>query len=363
MVKNNRPPKLQTRTGFREGVLARDGYRCVNCGAPGIEIDPVNGVPLDAHHIRERGLWSDGGYYLENGATLCDPTCHMLAEQTLLSCEELQEKCGITVTLLPPHLYEDERWDKWGNLITADGRRLPGEFFWDESVQKILAPVLHLFSPYVKAPRTWHLPWSPGKTPDDRVLPDTTFFHGKRVVVTAKMDGENTSMYRGGYVHARKVAPLNTPDSERIKALAAEFAGDIPEGWRICGENLIRQHTIHYENLPPHRRWFFNLFNVWNDRNVCLSWDEIKEWADLLEVPTAPVLYDGVWDEALVRKLWTPEREGDPMEGYVVRTHEGFCFADYRKAVGKFVREKFQVPQTHKWRYASPVFNAPRGVI
>ncbi len=33
---------------------------------------------------------------------------------------------------------------------------------------------------------------------------------------------------------------------------------------------------------------------------------------------------------------------------------EGFPFADYRMAVGKFVREKFQVPQTHKWRYATP---------
>jgi hypothetical protein len=55
--------KLLTRTEFREGCLERDSYRCVICG------ETEN---LSVHHIIERRLWSDGGYYMENGATLCE---------------------------------------------------------------------------------------------------------------------------------------------------------------------------------------------------------------------------------------------------------------------------------------------------
>ena len=45
-----------------------------------------------------------------------------------------------------------------------------------------------------KYPRTYHVPWSPGTTSDDRLLKSVDQFVGKRVVVTEKMDGENTTM-------------------------------------------------------------------------------------------------------------------------------------------------------------------------
>lgn len=62
--------KLLTRDEFRRAVFARDGYRCAACGARPSDIALV--VDLDAHHIMERRLFPDGGYYLDNGATLCD---------------------------------------------------------------------------------------------------------------------------------------------------------------------------------------------------------------------------------------------------------------------------------------------------
>ena len=37
-----------------------------------------------------------------------------------------------------------------------------------------------------KYPRTYHLPFSPGFTSDDKVLKDDSQFYGKRVVVTEK---------------------------------------------------------------------------------------------------------------------------------------------------------------------------------
>ena len=52
---------LLTRDKFREGVFERDGHKCVICQ------DPAQ----DAHHIIERRLFSDGGYYMNNVASVC----------------------------------------------------------------------------------------------------------------------------------------------------------------------------------------------------------------------------------------------------------------------------------------------------
>lgn len=54
---------LLTREEFKKQVFARtDGKCCV----PGCTEKAV-----DAHHIMDRKLWNDGGYYLSNGASLC----------------------------------------------------------------------------------------------------------------------------------------------------------------------------------------------------------------------------------------------------------------------------------------------------
>ncbi len=119
-----------TRDEFRESVFDRDENKCVWCRVPG----------QDAHHIMERRLFEDGGYYLNNGATLCG-FCHIRAEQTLISCNDLREKIGIDKPILPSHLYDDVDYDKWANIILPSGLRTKGELFNDESVQKILAPL------------------------------------------------------------------------------------------------------------------------------------------------------------------------------------------------------------------------------
>lgn len=175
-------PKLLSRDDFREGVFKRDNYKCVFCGAPA----------QDAHHILERRLWPDGGYYIENGASVCAEH-HIQCEQTIISVEEVREAAGITRIHVPDQFYPEQPIDKWGNYILEDGRRTRGELFHDESVQKVLAQggVLDLFTPYVKYGRTFHLPWSPGAHDDDKTLNDASQFYGKRVIVTKKMDGEN----------------------------------------------------------------------------------------------------------------------------------------------------------------------------
>jgi hypothetical protein len=47
----------------------------------------------------------------------------------------------------------------------------------------------------VKYPRTYHLPWSQDKTNDDKSLKDVSCFIDKEVVVSKKLDGENTTLF------------------------------------------------------------------------------------------------------------------------------------------------------------------------
>lgn len=327
---------LLSRDDFRNTVFKRDGYKCVACGQ----------TAADAHHIVERRLFPDGGYYLSNGASVCGP-CHLKAESTELSCDELRERCGISEILLPPHFYSDQAVDKWGNPILPNGQRLKGELFHDESVQKILKPVLHLFTDRVKHPRTHHLPWSPGVSSDDRVMQSLHGFEGQEVVITIKMDGENTNLYRDGF-HARSIDTAPHPSRDWLWGLHRQIGHDIPPGWRLCGENLYAKHSIHYENLPA----YFLVFSIWNEKNECLSWDETETWCKLLDLKTVPVLYRDIWDEVHTRVIQIDAYNGDPCEGYVVRVARAFQFKEFKEVVAKYVRKNHVQTHGHWMRQA-----------
>lgn len=322
--------QVLTITEFREGVFARDGHRCVVCKTPG---------KLDAHHLIERRLWDNGGYYLDNGVSLCEPH-HLEAESTALSVERLRELAGINKIIIPYHMYDDQVYDKWGNIILYNGNRLKGELFFDESVQKIIAPFLHLFVDYVKYPRTMHLPWSQGVGKDDRIIPSLMAFKDNVIVITVKMDGENTTIYSDGYCHARSIDSKDHPSRHWVKNLAARISYELPKGWRVCGENLFARHTIHYNNLLS----YFNLFSIWNERNECLSWPETEEWAELLGVETVPVIYYGEWydDMDFWNDMYTPTHMDNRMEGYVVRIEGAFSYGNFRNCVAKFVEKSFR---------------------
>src|SRR5690606_36086297 len=111
-----------------------------------------------------------------------------------ISVEQIREFAGITKPVLPEHMYSDVVYDKWSNIILENGQRIRGELFNDESVQKILKQggVLDLFTNRMKYPRTYHLPQSPGMNDDDRMLKSLEIFHNREIVITEKMDGENT---------------------------------------------------------------------------------------------------------------------------------------------------------------------------
>lgn len=130
-MKNN---KLLSREKFNELTFKRDKYKCVFC----------DNNKIVAHHIIERKLFSDGGYYIDNSASVCDEH-HWAVEKTDISVEDVRKACGITNILLPEGFDSSKEYDKWGNVILPDGMREPGPLFWEENVQKILEPKFGLF--------------------------------------------------------------------------------------------------------------------------------------------------------------------------------------------------------------------------
>lgn len=324
---------LLTRDQFRERVLASLEGHCA--------VSSCSALAVDAHHIIERRLFPDGGYYVENGAPLC-PRHHMLAEQTILSCSELREELKYSTIILPPHFYPDEQYDKWGNVILPSGRRLKGELFDDESVQRVLTPVLHLFDNRVKYPRTWHLPWSASVTSDDRVLTQATVdsWDASEIVVTEKMDGECTTLYRD-YMHARSMDYNSHVSRNWMKNFHAQIAPDIPENMRICGENLWAKHSIFYPDLPS----YFLGFSIWMGTR-CLPWDETLEWFELFGIRPVKQWYRGEAETCPWKLLMLPTGNATlEHEGYVVRPADGFTLREFPTKVGKYVRA--QHVQTH----------------
>lgn len=209
-----------------------------------------------------------------------------------------------------------------------------------------------------KYPRTFHLPWSPGATSDDKVHPDVEgMFQGHEVVMTEKMDGENTTIYSDGYCHARSVDSARHSSRDWVKAnVAPLMVGNLPEGWRVCGENLYAKHSLGYDKLPS----YFLVFSIWDENNRCLSWEETVEWCRLLGLHEVPVLYQGPWDPEKVQNAWKNRKSqsfyGEEGEGYVVRKVQDFGYEEFATSLAKYVRPNHVVTGDH-WMYSEVIPN------
>lgn len=196
-----------------------------------------------------------------------------------------------------------------------------------------------------KYPSTKHFEWSCHVTTDDKIQLDLSRLLGQDVIVTEKMDGENTNLYRSHF-HARSLDSNNHPSRNWVKGSWAAIRHEIPEGWRICGENLYAKHSIHYTNLST----YFEVFSIWDENNVCLSWDKTKEWCNLLGLTTVPVLFEGSLDEYNLDWIKTAlpnTLDLTKQEGYVVRLYNEFAFEDFDKCVVKWVRPNHVTTSKH----------------
>lgn len=201
-----------------------------------------------------------------------------------------------------------------------------------------------------KYPRTPHLSFSPGVGGDDLKLDRHSIFVDRQVVVTEKLDGENTSLYTD-YIHARSLDSRHHPSRAWVKALQASIGRDIPLGWRLCGENLYARHSIAYQDLTS----YFYLFSIWNRDNYCLSWTETEEWAEMLGLELPKVLYFGLWDKEAIKAI-ADHLDLNTSEGFVVRNLEQFHYDDFAQNVAKWVRPNHVQSDRH-WMYQEVIPN------
>jgi len=216
----------------------------------------------------------------------------------------------------------------------------------------------------MKYPRTPHLPWSPGATSDDKWISDVDLellkSSGIELITTEKLDGGNISMSRDKF-HARSEESTIGPWDFRAKARWQEFAHEIPENFIISAESLYARRSVAYENLPD----VFLVFGIWEDLKngdfKALSWDEVVEWTNLLELHTVPELYRGTNFHAATSE-WArffgsdeyfgadAEKSAEKSEGYVIRNAGSFLHKDFAKNVAKYVREN-HVRTAADWRH------------
>lgn len=203
---------------------------------------------------------------------------------------------------------------------------------------------------FIKYQKTRHLPNSLTVQSDDKVHKNTEHMDDEEYVFLLKMDGENTNMYPFG-IHARSRTYSYHESRTWIRAKHAEIQRDIPDGWRICGENMFAEHSIKYSDLES----YFYIFSIWNEQNRALSWDETVQWAELFGFPTVKVLYRGKFSQKKVEEI-VASLDLTKDEGIVVRPAASFHFDEFPNVVGKWVRPNHVQTNKH-WSKQAVVKN------
>lgn len=228
----------------------------------------------------------------------------------------------------------------------------------------------------VKYPRTMNLPWSESNSSDDVWWTNCDPFVSRRIVITEKIDGECTTMYRD-HIHARSVDSNHHVSRDWVKRLHGRVQHDLPDGWRVCGENVYAYHSVFYDQLPS----YFFVFGIYDETNTCISWDDTLFWCEMLDLEPAPIIYSGEWDEKHCRAIWEgrgafptfassadyPKWPEDfvptKAEGYVVRLAESFNYGDFRHSAAKYVRPNHVAPNTEFWMKRAIIPNGLKEVV
>lgn len=183
-----------------------------------------------------------------------------------------------------------------------------------------------------KYPRTAHMSGSRGSTSDDIHISGYSSFEGKEVIITEKMDGESFTFYADGYFHARSIDGRVHPSRTHTINALFKLIGLIPDGVRICGENLYAAHSIKYTSLPS----YFQVYSAW-EGETCWDWDRTIALCNDLSLHTVPVLYRGVFSEQELRKVIS-SLDFNSQEGVVMRSVDQFTMDQFNDNVCKYVR-------------------------
>lgn len=222
--------------------------------------------------------------------------------------------------------------------------------------------------------RTYHYPFSPGTTSDDRINHDywNDVTRIPVLVHTEKLDGENNCLSRYGVFARSHAAPSQSPWTAWLRERWELLKNDLGD-LEIFGENVYAVHSIEYERLQHHYYVFgVRLHDRW------LSWEETKFYANMLDFPTVPEIKmistptDRAAFEADVLSIVAQPGTlgtvdaftGKPctMEGIVTRDVNGYAVEDFAHHVFKYVRKshvKTDEHWTRNWRRAQLAWEKP----
>lgn len=215
--------------------------------------------------------------------------------------------------------------------------------------------------------RTFHFPFSPGTTSDDRIQHDYwQYITGiEQLIHTEKLDGENNCLSRYGVFARSHAAPTTSPWTESLRRYWQLIKNDLGN-LEIFLENLYAVHSIAYRNLDHH----FYVFAV-RDNNQWLSWEETCFYAGMLDLPVVPLIkcqhtpavkatfeqeiLDIVSGQGAFDALDAATGLPATMEGIVTRNANGFPVTAFSQNVFKYVRKghvKTDEHWTRNWRRA-----------
>ena len=191
-----------------------------------------------------------------------------------------------------------------------------------------------------KYPRTNHLPFSEGLTDGDKRMISDECFQNKHIVITEKMDGENTTIYNDG-CHARSIDSTHRDYHSWLLSYIQNFMYQIPDNCRICGEYLYAKHSIPYKDLIS----YFEVFSVW-EGDICKDWRYTEKVCKDLGLHTVPVLYEGTYQRDMVLAI-AQDTVSRGCEGIVVRYSGEFELKDWGSNIAKYVRKNHVQTDEH----------------
>ncbi len=215
--------------------------------------------------------------------------------------------------------------------------------------------------------RTYHYPFSPGTTSDDRINSNyweqvSTIPH---IFHTEKLDGENNCISKHGVFARSHVAPAVSPWTASLREKWQLLKRDLGN-YELFGENLYAIHSIAYKNIEQH----YYIFAV-RELDQWLSWEETRFIAACFDLPTVPVLAstqntsDKLNYESTLLHLVKQTSTFDStdaqtgvactMEGIVSRNSESYLVSEFQNNVFKYVRKghvKTDEHWTRNWKRA-----------
>lgn len=191
---------------------------------------------------------------------------------------------------------------------------------------------------------------SPGATKDDKIMSDLScLFDAAEVVITEKMDGENTTIHAHG-CHARSPDSRYHPSRDWMKAFAAGISPSLGSDERIVGEYLFARHSIGYDALPSYFLGF-----AWIVAEMVQSWDDTAAKFDDHGIVHVPILYRGPLDDKVLEAT-IAQLDPETQEGFVVRSSSAFQESEMPTQAGKFVRTGHVQSEKH-WMQTEIVRN------